>query len=195
MLSKRRKPETSAASLSQDKAKKKAKTTQSTLPPRIHEWAALLPAEPEDQDPKSRAVRSESVSSGLTSVSASPSIPLYPSLHEDDGVREELSASRNDHFPSTYSDVATDGNVVEKKVIPLEKKDDPDHTLDLAKFPGYMYSEPTKRPHHGWIWVHGHDIQHQLATRSNGKAKRRWVCKICKLILIISTPTMNRSNE
>lgn len=37
MPSKRRKPETSAASLFQDKAKKKAKTTQSTLPPRIRE--------------------------------------------------------------------------------------------------------------------------------------------------------------
>ena len=92
MPSKRRKPETSAASLFQDKAKKKAKTTQSTLPPRIREWAALLPAEPEDQEPTSRAKRCESLSSGLTSVPASPSTPLNPSLHE-------LSASKNDHFP------------------------------------------------------------------------------------------------
>lgn len=48
MLSKRRKSKTSAAFLFQDNPKKKAKTTQSTLPPRICEWAALLPAEPED---------------------------------------------------------------------------------------------------------------------------------------------------
>lgn len=96
-------------------------------------------------------MRSESVSSGLTYVPASPSTPLNPSLHEDYGAREELSASKNDHFPSTCSDVATDGNVVEKKVIPSEEKDDSDHTLDLTKFPGYMYFEPTKQPRHGWI--------------------------------------------
>lgn len=158
MSSKRHKPETSAASLIQDKAKKKAKTTQSTLPPRIREWAVLLPPEPEDQEPTSRAVQSKSVSSGLTSVPASPSAPLNSSLYEDDGAGEDFSASRTDQFPSTYSDVVTDGNVVEIGNIPLEEKNDTDHTLDLTKFPGYIYSEPTKRPRHGWIWVYGHDI-------------------------------------
>lgn len=149
MPSKRPKPNTSAASFFQEKARKNAKTTQSTPQPRIRGWAALLPPEPEDQEPTSRAVRSESVSSGLTSVPASPSALLNPSLHEDDGIGEELSASRNYEFPSTYLDIATDGNVVGAGNIPLEERNDPDHTLDLTKFPGYMYSEPTKRPRHG----------------------------------------------
>lgn len=48
MSSKRLKPQTSVTSLFQDKAKKKAKTTQSTLPPRMREWAALLLTHPED---------------------------------------------------------------------------------------------------------------------------------------------------
>ena len=51
MPSKRLKPQTSATSLFQDKAKKKAKTTQSTFPPRMREWAALLPTQPKDQEP------------------------------------------------------------------------------------------------------------------------------------------------
>ena len=72
MPSERGKPETSAASLSYDKATKKAKTSQSTLPPRIREWAALLPAEPEDQDPIVQAVRSESVSLGINNSSSKP---------------------------------------------------------------------------------------------------------------------------
>ncbi len=76
MSSERGKTETSAASLSHDKATKKAKTSQSTLPPRIREWAALLPAEPEDQDPTVQAVRSESVSSGIITLPASPSAIL-----------------------------------------------------------------------------------------------------------------------
>lgn len=70
MPSKRRKPEISTASLFQDKATKKAKTTQSTLLSCIREWAALLPAEPEDQELTTRAVRFEYFSSGITSLTA-----------------------------------------------------------------------------------------------------------------------------
>ncbi len=32
--------------------------------------------------------------------------------------------------------------------------------LDFSKYPGYIYSPRTVRPRNGWIWAHGHDIQH-----------------------------------
>lgn len=56
------------------------------------------------------------------------------------------------------------------------------HSLDLSKFPGWVYSEPTGRARNGWIWGHGYDIQKVGSRQSNGKMKRQWVCKLCKLI-------------
>lgn len=112
MPSKRRKPETLTASLSQDKVTKKAKTTQTTLPPRIREWGAVLPAEPKDQQSTFRAVQSESVSSGITSLSANPSAILNPSLHGDAPVVEELSPSGKDLFSSTESNLASDIKII-----------------------------------------------------------------------------------
>ena len=111
------------------------------------------------------------------------------SLHGDNKVVEEPSVNINDSLQSTQSDVATDGDLLQNRLVYAVKKDDPNHILDLARFPGYVYSEPIKRPCHGWIWIHGHDIQHLSITRNNGKAKRHWVCKICILIFITPTKT------
>lgn len=33
-------------------------------------------------------------------------------------------------------------------------------TLDISKYPNYVYSTPTGRPKNGKIWAHGYDIQH-----------------------------------
>ena len=92
MPSKHRKLEITS-SLSQGKATKKVKTTQSTLLPRISEWQGLLPAEPEDQQPTVRTMRSESLSSGISPIPESSGSIVDPSLHGNNKVTEEPSAN------------------------------------------------------------------------------------------------------
>ncbi len=66
---------------------------------------------------------------------------------------EGLSAA----FPLTQLNSATDGNVVDNQIISGVERDVVDNQIisgvERDKVPGYIYSEPLKRPRHGWTWV------------------------------------------
>ena len=47
-------------------------------------------------------------------------------------------------FQSAQSDVATDGNVIQNKVVSGIQNDDPNHILDRTRFPSYVHA-------HSWI--------------------------------------------
>lgn len=93
---------------------------------------------------------------------------LEASSHQgDDGLQEEVT-----HISSTQ---------LSAPIITGMR----DYVMDFSKFPSYVYAVPTGRPRDGWIWKHGHDIQQLTGKKRGGKAKRRWVCKICKRIFVV----------
>lgn len=149
-------------------ATKKPKSTQT----RVSEWDSL-PPEPENQAPQRPS------ESSLSSI-----VNSNPGFH--DSVLD--SASREGNL---------DSHITPDQVLPPECRTTPRPTipqppvvvhlapavtttnLDFSKYPDYIYSTPTGRPRNGWIWAHGYDIQHLRGVKKNGKAQKRWVCKIC----------------
>lgn len=67
----------------------------------------------------------------------------------------------------------------------MEKKDEATTTLNFAQFPGYFYSLPIKRLKKGWIWKNGYDIKYITEIKRDRKVKCQWICKICKLMILI----------
>lgn len=133
------------------------------------EWDGILPPPIENQEPTTRP----------KSLSPDPSVLVPDSEYESSAKDEEKVLDEGKSTPAEVNISQVDFS----ELASTEKKDEATATLNFAKFPGYSYSLPTKRPREGWIWKHGYDIQHMAEVKRDGKAKRRWVCKICILMI------------
>lgn len=166
---KRAAPPLSSSAAVQPHKKQKGKPT------RMDEWSGLVTPEPENQQPAAGISDSKSDNSSLTSALNSIEVPIF------DEHQDEVASNSGTVEVLLTNDIQKEpGVLVHSSAQPRNQHTT--HSLDLSKFPGWVYSEPTGRSRNEWIWGRGHDIQRVGGRRSNGKMKRQWVCKLCKPI-------------
>ncbi|MCJ1343911.1 hypothetical protein MMC31_002109 [Peltigera leucophlebia] len=102
------------------------------------EWDGILPPPIENQEPSTRP------------KSLSPDL----SVHVPDSEYGQSSAKDEEKVLDEGKSTPAEINISRGDFCELastEKKDEATTTLNFAKFPGYSYSSPTKRPREGWI--------------------------------------------